>query len=166
MPDSAPDHLARLSMSLPASLLDAFDRMVGDRGLPSRSSAMTELIRGAVADHAERMRPDDVVAGTVTLVYASDSGTVRHRVAQKQREFLKEVISSQHVFLESDQSLEVLLVQGPPAQLDELCDAFRRIRGMYQVKLVTTAALLPQLYDHVPAEAPPIALSRTYSEAK
>ncbi len=148
MTDSDADHLARLSMSLPGHLLDAFDRMVTERGLPSRSSAMTELIRGAVAEHAERVRPDDVVAGTVTLTYASDSGTVRNRVAQKQREFLKEIISSQHVFLESDNSLEVLLVQGPPKQLDDLCDAFRRIRGMHQVKLVTTAALLPQLHDH------------------
>jgi CopG family nickel-responsive transcriptional regulator len=156
MSDSEADYLARLSMSLPSSLLDSFDRMVADRGLPSRSSAMTELIRGAVADHAERQRPDDVVAGTVTLVYVSDSGTVRHRVAQKQRDFLKEVISSQHVFLENDQSLEVLLVQGPPAQLEALCDAFRRIRGMYQVKLVTTAALLPQLHDHIEAEIAPV----------
>lgn len=150
MAENDADHLARLSMSLPGHLLDAFDRMVAERGLPSRSSAMTELIRGAVADHAERVRPDDVVAGTVTLTYASDSGTVRHRVAQKQRDFLKEVISSQHVFLEGDQSLEVLLVQGPPGRLEELCDALRRIRGMHQVKLVTTAALLPQLHDHPP----------------
>ncbi|BEV11652.1 CopG family ribbon-helix-helix protein [Asticcacaulis sp. DW145] len=156
MSETETDHLARLSMSLPGSLLDSFDKMVADRGLPSRSSAMTELIRGAVAEHAERMRPDDVVAGTVTLVYASDSGMVRHRVAQKQRDFLKEVISSQHVFLENDQSLEVLLVQGPPSQLDDLCDAFRRIRGMVQVKLVTTAALLPPLHDHLaPDIAPP-----------
>lgn len=155
MTDVDADHLARLSMSLPGSLLDAFDRMVADRGLPSRSSAMTELIRGVVAEHAERVRPDDVVAGTVTLNYASDSGTVRHRVAQKQRDFLKEVISSQHVFLENDQSLEVLLVQGPPGRLDDLCDALRRIRGMHQVKLVTTAALLPQLHDHTAADLPP-----------
>ncbi|MDC7692855.1 CopG family ribbon-helix-helix protein [Asticcacaulis sp. DXS10W] len=156
MSETETDHLARLSMSLPGSLLDSFDKMVADRGLPSRSSAMTELIRGAVAEHAERMRPDDVVAGTVTLVYASDSGMVRHRVAQKQRDYLKEVISSQHVFLENDQSLEVLLVQGPPSQLDDLCDAFRRIRGMVQVKLVTTAALLPPLHDHLaPDIAPP-----------
>jgi CopG family nickel-responsive transcriptional regulator len=158
MADTDPDHLARLSMSLPGHLLDAFDRMVTERGLPSRSSAMTELIRGAVAEHAERVRPDDVVAGTVTLTYASDSGTVRNRVAQKQRDFLKEVISSQHVFLENDQSLEVLLVQGPPGRLDDLCDALRRIRGMHQVKLVTTAALLPQLHDHPPAPHSPLPL--------
>ena len=158
MADADADHLARLSMSLPGHLLDAFDRMVAERGLPSRSSAMTELIRGAVADHAERVRPDDVVAGTVTLTYASDSGTVRNRVAQKQRDFLKEVISSQHVFLENDQSLEVLLVQGPPGRLDGLCDGLRRIRGMHQVKLVTTAALLPQLHDHPPLPESPLSL--------
>ncbi|MDI7776654.1 CopG family ribbon-helix-helix protein [Asticcacaulis sp. EMRT-3] len=141
-------NLARLSMTLPADLFESLDQMIAERGLKSRSSLIVELIRGAVADHAEASRPDDVVAGTVTMTYRSDAGTVRHRIAQKQRDYLKEVISSQHIFLENDQSLEVLLVQGPPQKLADLCDDLRRVRGVYQVKLVTTVALLPQLHDH------------------
>jgi hypothetical protein len=47
---------------------------------------------------------------------------VRHQLAQTEAEFLREVISAQHVFLEDDQSLEVLLVQGPAIRLKELCD--------------------------------------------
>ena len=51
------------------------------------------------------------------------------------------------MFLEDDQSLEVLLVQGPAVRLKELCDALRSIRGVHQLKLVTTTALLPQLHE-------------------
>jgi CopG family nickel-responsive transcriptional regulator len=89
-----------------------------------------------------------VLAGTITLIYRAERGRVRQALAQTQSDFLKEVISSQHVFLEDDQSLEVLLVQGPSERLNELCDRLRKIRGVHQITLVTTRALLPPLHAH------------------
>lgn len=138
---------ARLSVSLPSELFRELDRMVEERGLPSRSQLMAELIRHALAEHEATTRPDEMLAGTITLVYRGDRGRVRHQLAGKQADYLKEVISSQHVFLEDDQSLEVLLVQGPATRLKDLCDALRSIRGVQQLKLVTTTALLPPLYE-------------------
>lgn len=144
---SEPASLARLSMSLPGELSRQLDVMVEERGLPSRSQLIAELIRHALAEHEALTRPDEMLAGTVTLVYRGDYGRVRHQLAQTQGSYLKEVISSQHVFLEDDQSLEVLLVQGPAVRLKELCDALRRVRGVQQLKLVTTTALLPPLHE-------------------
>jgi CopG family nickel-responsive transcriptional regulator len=142
-----PTGLARLSMSLPAELFRKLDMMVTERQLPSRSQLMAELIRHALAAHEAFTRPDEMLAGTITLVYRGERGRVRHQLAQTQAHYLKEVISSQHVFLEDDQSLEVLLVQGPAARLKDLSDALRRVRGVQQLELVTTTALLPQLYE-------------------
>lgn len=139
--------LARLSVSLPGELLERLDAMVEERALPSRSQMISELIRHALAEHSQA-RSDAVLAGTITLIYRADSGRVRHLLAQTQSAFIKEVISSQHVLLEDDQSLEVLLVQGPIARLNALCDALRKARGVQQVKLVTTTALLPPLHSH------------------
>lgn len=155
--DDGVSHLARLSVSLPSELLAQLDDMVAARGLPSRSQMIAELIRHELAEHKEET-PAAMLAGTVTLIYRAESGRVRHALAQTQCGFLKEVISSQHVFLEEDQSLEVLLVQGPSERLLQLCDEMRRIRGVQQVKLVTTTALLPPL--HEPAEAPVPAMER------
>jgi CopG family nickel-responsive transcriptional regulator len=134
-------------MSLPSDLFRQLDAMVVERELPSRSQLIAELIRHALAEHEALTRPDEMLAGTITLVYRSDRGRVRHQLAQTQADYLKEVISSQHVFLEGDQSLEVLLVQGPATLLKELCDALRRVRGVQQLQLVTTTALLPPLYE-------------------
>ena len=144
---SEPASLARLSMSLPGELFRQLDMMVEERGLPSRSQLIAELIRHALAEHEAFTRPDEMLAGTITIVYRGDRGRVRHQLAQTQADYLKEVISSQHVFLEDDQSLEVLLVQGPATLLKELCDALRRVRGVHQLQLVTTTALLPPLYE-------------------
>jgi CopG family nickel-responsive transcriptional regulator len=143
---SEPTSLARLSMSLPAELLNHLDVMVRERGLPSRSQLIAELIRHALAEHEAQTRPGELLAGTITLVYGGDHPGVRQQLATTQQHYLKEVISSQHVFLEDDQSLEVLLVQGPAVRLEELCDALRRIRGVHQMRLFTTTALLPPLH--------------------
>ena len=145
--DAPTASLARLSMSLPAELARQLDTMVEERGLPSRSQLFAELIRNALADYGEAMRPDDMLAGTITLVYRADMGRVRHQLTQKQAQYMKEVISSQHVFLEDDQSLEVLLVQGPAVRLRDLCDALRKVRGVRQLRLFTTTALLPPLHE-------------------
>jgi len=142
-----PTSLARLSMSLPAELFRQLDVMVEERGLPSRSQLIAELIRHALAEHEAFTRPEAMLAGTITLVYRGDRGRVRQQLAQTQSDYLKEVISSQHVFLEDDQSLEVLLVQGPVIRLKGLCDALRSVRGVHQLQLVTTTALLPPLHE-------------------
>lgn len=142
-----PSQLARICISLPRDLLGQLDEMVSSRGLPGRSQLIAELIRHELAD-PENGEEGSVLAGTITLVYRTESGRVRHALARLQAEFLKEVISSQHVFLENDQSLEVLLVQGATERLNALCDRLRSIRAVQQIKLVTTRSLLPPLHAH------------------
>lgn len=146
--------LARLSISLPADLLTALDAMISARGLPNRSQTLAELIRHEIAGQKESAA-DGVIAGALTLIYRADNGRVRHAIAQTQLAYLKEVISSQHVFLEDDQSLEVLVVQGPAPRLKALCDDLRKVRGVQQVSLVSTGALLPPLHAKSAKEAQP-----------
>ena len=137
--------LVRLSISLPAELLGDLDAMVSEREVANRSQMIAELIRAELAEHSARERPETVLAGTITLMYRAERGRVRQSLAQVQLGFVPEIISSQHVFLEDDQSLEVLLVQGTALRLHALCDALRKIRGVQQCRLVTTTALLPPL---------------------
>jgi CopG family nickel-responsive transcriptional regulator len=145
MTDATPSSLVRLSISLPAELSVELDAMVAERTLSNRSQVIGELIRNALAEHSARERPESVLAGTITLIYRAESGRVRQALAKVQMDFIPEIISAQHIFLEDDQSMEVLLVQGTVLRLHKLCDAMRKIRGVQQVRLVTTTALLPPL---------------------
>ena len=79
--------LARLSVSLPGELLAQLDAMVNERGLPSRSQMISELIRHALAEHGE-VRTNSVLAGTVTLIYRAESGRVRHALAQTEAAYI------------------------------------------------------------------------------
>jgi CopG family nickel-responsive transcriptional regulator len=155
--------LARIGISLPGKLLAQLDAMVSRRGLPSRSQMIAELIRHELADTQDGLA-DGVMAGTITLIYRAESGRVRHALARVQSEYLPEVISSQHVFLEEDRSLEVLLVQGSAERLQQLCDRLRRVRAVQQLKLVTTRSLLPPLHAHGTSE--PVAPIRRRAGAR
>lgn len=137
--------LVRLSISLPAELFHELDAMVAERETSNRSQMIAELIRAELAEHSARERPQTLLAGTITLIYRAESGRIRQALAQVELGFVPETISSQHVFLEDDQSLEVLLVQGTAQRLHQLCDALRKVRGVQQCRLVTTTALLPPL---------------------
>ena len=153
-PPQDASQLARIGISLPRKLLDQLDAMVAQRSLPGRSQLIAELIRHELAD-PENTQETGVLAGTITLIYRAESGRVRHALARLQSEYLPEVISSQHVFLEEDKSLEVLLVQGSTERLNSLCDRLRSIRAVQQLKLVTTRTLLPPLHAHSPNDAAP-----------
>src|ERR1700751_222751 len=104
--------LVRLSVSLPAELFAELDAMVAERGVANRSQMIAELIRNALAEHSAREHPETVLAGSVTLIYRAESGRVRQALAQVQAGYIAEIISSQHIFLEEDRSMEVLLVRG------------------------------------------------------
>jgi CopG family nickel-responsive transcriptional regulator len=68
------------------------------------------------------------------------------------------VISSQHVFLERERSLEALLVQGPGTRPQALKDELTALKGMEAVTLAITAALLPPLHHDPGAESLTIGL--------
>lgn len=145
MATQASPSLVRLSISLSADLFAELDAMVAERDVANRSQMIAELIRQELAEHSARERGETVLSGTITLIYRAESGRVRQALAEVQMEYIPEIISSQHIFLEDDQSMEVLLVQGTASRLHNLCDALRKIRKVQQCRLVTTTALLPPL---------------------
>ncbi len=145
MTTQASPSLVRLSISLSADLFAELDAMVAERDVANRSQMIAELIRQELAEHSARERGETVLSGTITLIYRAESGRVRQALAEVQMEYIPEIISSQHIFLEDDQSMEVLLVQGTASRLHNLCDALRKIRKVQQCRLVTTTALLPPL---------------------
>lgn len=140
-----PGLVTRFSVSLPEELLDRLDAVVNVRGLPSRSHAIAEMIQQYLLDHQEA-QGDQLVAGVITVVYTNERQQLRGKLHDIQRRYLKEVISSQHVFLEDDQSLEALLVQGPGETLQALVDELTACKGVSTVKLAITAALLPPIH--------------------
>lgn len=140
-----PEGVTRFTVSLSAPLVEGLDGVVRERGLPSRSHAIAEMVRRFLLEHAEGAGKG-VLAGVITIVYQNDRDRLRGRLRDLQFRYSKEVISSQHVFLEEGKSLEALLVQGPAKRLHALANEMRGLKGVHTVDLAITAALLPPLH--------------------
>jgi CopG family nickel-responsive transcriptional regulator len=140
--------VSRISVSLPADLLAELDRMVESRGYDSRSQAIGEMVNYQLAEH-KRSLGNEVMAGTLTLLYNRATRGLQGRLADIQYHHVAEVISSLHVHLSLDQMLEVILVQGPAAQLQAITHEMLALRGVITGRLQLLAAVIPPL--HAPA---------------
>lgn len=119
--------------------------MIEERGIESRSKLITELITQAVIEHREDSE-DQIMAGTITLIYDEAKGPLLQRLGAIEREHLNEVISSLHVQLENDHRMEVILVQGPASTLRRIADRLSGCKGVQAGKLTLTSIIMPPLH--------------------
>jgi CopG family nickel-responsive transcriptional regulator len=121
------------------------DRLVHTRGFESRSQAVAEMIHQQAAEHLGRIG-SQVMAGTLTLIYDESKGSLLRDLARVSREHVSEVISSQHILLEDDHVLEVLLMQGPAKTLRQIANKLVTCKGVKSTHLALTPHLLPPLH--------------------
>ena len=137
--------VSRTSLSLPEELLAGLDAMVAERGYASRSQAVAAMLHRSLVAHRHEIG-DRVMVGTVTLFYDNKVAGLRERLADLQQENIAEVISSLHVHLAENQTLEVVLVQGPAHTLQRLADQIITLKGVISGPLESAAPLPPQVH--------------------
>ncbi|MFA5956997.1 nickel-responsive transcriptional regulator NikR [Hyphomicrobium sp.] len=143
--ESSNNLVARMSVSLPEEQLAELDVVVKARGFASRSQAIGDMLHNWLVEH-KREYGTDVMVGTVTLFYDNSVPGLQKRLADLQYENIAEVISSLHVHLANNQTLEVILVQGPAVKLQEIADELSTLRGVISGRMQLVAAIIPQLH--------------------
>ena len=137
--------VARMSVSLSEDMLSDLDSMVAARGFASRSQAVGDMLHQSLQEH-KRELGRDVMVGTITLFYDNSVAGLQKKLADLQAENIDEVISSLHVHLMGNQTLEVILVQGPPRELQRIADEMITLRGVLSGRMHLVAAIIPQLH--------------------
>ena len=132
-------------MSLPPALLDELDRMVSSRGYDSRSQAIGDMVTYQLAEHKRKLG-NDVMVGTVTLLYDRLTRGLQKKLADLQSLHIDECISSLHVHLKQDQIMEVILVQGPARKLQKIANEMIAQKGVLTGQLQLLAAVIPPLH--------------------
>jgi CopG family nickel-responsive transcriptional regulator len=140
--------VSRISISLPEDLLSDLDRMVEARGFESRSQAVNDMLHQFLLEH-KCEQGDDVMVGIVALFYNNSVPGLQKQLADLQFRYIDEVISSLHVHLMHNQTMEVILVQGPARKLQMIADEMTSRRGVVSGKMHLIAALIPQLHPFV-----------------
>lgn len=137
--------VSRISMSLPEELLVDLDEMVLERGFASRSQAIGDMLHQFLVEHKSQVG-DDVMVGTITVFYDNSVPGLQKHLADLQFRYIDEVISSLHVHLIHNQTMEVILVQGPARKLQAIADEMITRRGVISGKMQLITALIPPLH--------------------
>lgn len=137
--------VSRMTISLPEDLLADLDHVVAQNGFLSRSQAVADFVHRALVETKGDLG-EDVMAGTITLFYDHKVGGLQQRLADLQRRYIDEVISSLHVHLTGDKTLEVILVQGPAPKLRAVAGELGKLKGVISEHLQLAAAIIPPLH--------------------
>lgn len=119
--------------------------MVRGRGFASRSQAINEMLHQSLTDYRGE-RHDEVMVGIVTLFYDNSVAGLQKQLSELQCRYIDEVISSLHVHLAHQQTMEVVLVQGPAGKLHEIADQMISRRGILAGRIQLIAALIPPVH--------------------
>lgn len=140
------DHqgVSRITVSLPAALLEDLDRLVAQRGYSSRSQAVAEVVNAQIVE-SRRQLGNDVMVGTITLHYDRSVRGLQGKLADLQFQHIDEVISSFHVQLSANQVLEVILIQGRGRRLQDIANQMLSRRGVLGGRLELHAAVMPPI---------------------
>lgn len=120
--------LKRFGVSLDSELLKKFDSYIKEKRYINRSEAIRDLIREAFVK--VEWQKGKEVAGAVVLVYDHHRRELVDKVIDIQHDFGEIIISTQHVHLDHDNCLEVVVVKGKPVKVRELFETLRAIKGV------------------------------------
>ncbi len=129
--------LSRIGVAIDSDLLKRFDRSIQRSGYTNRSEAFRDLIRDRLVGE-ETASPDAIVVGTVTLIYDHHAHGVGEKLTDLQHAFHPLVVSTSHAHLDHDSCLEVLIVQGKAAEVEQLADRLIGLKGVQHGRLVKT----------------------------
>ncbi len=132
------DELVRFGVSMETELLTRFDRLIKRKGYETRSEAIRDMARNALA---EDMLADDgaEAAATISLVYNHHVRDLTARLTDIQHHALDLIASTLHIHLDEHNCLEVLVARGPYGRVRELADQLISVKGVRHGKFVTTA---------------------------
>lgn len=143
--DEQTESLRRITISMPEDTFQKLDRLVTERGFDSRSQAISEMIHQQAAEHLGKSG-NQLMAGTLTMIYDESKSSLLRDLSRVCREHIAEVISSQHILLEDDHVMEVLLMQGPAGTLRQIANELVTCKGVKSTHLTLTPHLLPPLH--------------------
>ena len=131
--------IVRFSVSVEADLLEKFDAFCEKEKFATRSEAVRQLIREMLTRRAWEAGSQEVV-GTLTLVFDHHRPQLRERLLELQHENTDLVVSTMHTHLNEDVCLEVIVLRGPAARLQNIASELRGMKGIYKGELVMASA--------------------------
>jgi CopG family nickel-responsive transcriptional regulator len=128
--------VVRFGVSIDEDLLERFDELIREEHYSNRSEAIRDLIRENLVKrewigHSE-------VAGAITIVYNHSKRGLLKILTDIQHEYHHLIISTQHIHLNNNNCLEVVVVKGKPKDVEFLSHKLKSTIGVKHCSLTMT----------------------------
>lgn len=124
MPD-----LVRFGVSLEKELLERFDNYLKKQNYHQRSEAIRDLVRNEIVKE-EWGDGKKQVAGAISLVYDHHKRELVNQLMNIQHDYHENIISTQHVHLDHNNCLEVIVVKGKSSDAEGLYKKLKTLKGI------------------------------------
>jgi CopG family nickel-responsive transcriptional regulator len=121
--------MQRITITIDDELLAAVDRLCAKRGYASRSEAVRDLVRDAVAPSRVDAAGSAPCYGALSYVYDHGTRDLARRLTDEGHHHGVS-IASLHVHLTHDDCLEVAVLRGPMAAMQAYADSVITQRGV------------------------------------
>jgi CopG family nickel-responsive transcriptional regulator len=126
--------LLRFGVSIEENLLKKFDSFISSNNYRNRSEALRDLIRIALVEE-EWENASGEVAGAIVLVYDHHKRELVNKLIDIQHDYNKYIISSQHIHLDHDNCLEIIVVKGSMKFIQEILSKLKSAKGVKHASL-------------------------------
>ncbi|MCX8092907.1 MAG: nickel-responsive transcriptional regulator NikR [Candidatus Goldbacteria bacterium] len=120
--------LIRFGVSLDKDLLQKFDNYIKINNYTTRSKAISDLISDVFVQ--QEWKKNKKSAGAIVLVYDHHKRELVNKLIDIQHDFHKIIISSQHVHLDHNNCLEVILTKGKTVEIQKLASLLKSTKGV------------------------------------
>ncbi len=131
------EELARFGVSIPKELLKAFDTYIEKKHYANRSEAIRDLIRQKLVEEEWKESKEEVV-GVITYLYDHHKRELAEKLIDLQHDYYERIITTQHIHVDHNRCLELILVRGRANEIKELADKIQSLKGVLHLNLALT----------------------------
>jgi CopG family nickel-responsive transcriptional regulator len=133
------DKTIRFCVSLQETLLEELDKKVINKGYPSRSELVRDLIREKLVDDSWSGGKDEVV-GVLTLIYDHHQRELSQKMIELQHQKYVNILCNTHVHIDHHNCLETIIIKGDAQTIENLSIQIGGLKGVKFSKLTRASA--------------------------
>ncbi|MEM2841709.1 MAG: ribbon-helix-helix protein, CopG family [Thermoproteota archaeon] len=130
----------RFSVSLPARLVERFNKAYRLMGYRSRSKAIHDALGNFISEFEWMKENSGDITGAILVMYYTDKPGLITEISETKRDFRGVICSTLNIITGENKCMEIIAVRGMSKEIRELAKALMVKRGVKQMR---TALLAP-----------------------
>lgn len=109
--------MQRITISIDESLADQFDRLIKERGYDNRSEAVRDILRKEIGSYRLMKEESIYCVASLSYVFNHNERRLADRLSELQHHAHDLVVSSMHLHLDHEDSLETVFLRGKTSEV-------------------------------------------------